>query len=337
MKIIHNDSDKFCEQRYALLVVYTIHAISYFKKSKIMTDHSRNDPEATTSVLYCWDSLPDKILVDIGLSVAKVCGLRDFVFFSMASKRLHTLLMNSEATVSEVIRFRTSFMSRSLSTTTPKATQTMKTMSITSTGSTIRKEPLVPPYSPSLPADLRNLRELKLFECFYGSFIKRRNVLNYPHAPHFHLPPDGDRHSRHARWHAQKEVVLAIARDVVRAVPSAAWVLESHCAAVTNNPTGDDDRDSNVTLRHSILHTLQFATQLEIPTDNTSISIKGRRLGRKAPDPDHFLVIQLEPSFWLELYVTLERDSSPPFELPLPREDRSQTGLAQLIRELETW
>ena len=50
------------------------------------------------------ESLPDDVLVGIGLFLT---DLRDFVHLSMASRRLRALLVESEATVAEVIRLRT--------------------------------------------------------------------------------------------------------------------------------------------------------------------------------------------------------------------------------------
>lgn len=64
--------------------------------------------ERSLTIPQCdFDSmLPDDIVVKIGKTVAKFCGLRDFVFLSRASKRLKRLLTDSEETVSDVIRIR---------------------------------------------------------------------------------------------------------------------------------------------------------------------------------------------------------------------------------------
>jgi hypothetical protein len=40
--------------------------------------------------------LPDGVLVRIGMSVAKLCGIRDYVLLSRTSKRLQKLLIRSE-------------------------------------------------------------------------------------------------------------------------------------------------------------------------------------------------------------------------------------------------
>ena len=50
--------------------------------------------------------LPEEILVRIGTSVAKLCGIRDFVSLSLVSKRMKRLLIDSEATIADVIRIR---------------------------------------------------------------------------------------------------------------------------------------------------------------------------------------------------------------------------------------
>jgi len=50
--------------------------------------------------------LPDEMLVRIGISVAKLCGIQEFISFSQVSKRMKRLLMDSEATLSNVIRVR---------------------------------------------------------------------------------------------------------------------------------------------------------------------------------------------------------------------------------------
>ena len=49
------------------------------------------------------ESLPDEVLVRIGLFVAKLCGIEDFVRFSMSSRRLKALLRDSERTTRKVV------------------------------------------------------------------------------------------------------------------------------------------------------------------------------------------------------------------------------------------
>jgi len=51
--------------------------------------------------------LPDAILVHIGNTVAKLCGVRNFVRLSQTSKRLRRLLIDSQETATNVLRIRT--------------------------------------------------------------------------------------------------------------------------------------------------------------------------------------------------------------------------------------
>ncbi len=55
------------------------------------------------------EMLPDAILVRIGISVAELCGLGDFLSLSLTSKHFYGLVMDSKETVtiSEIIRIRT--------------------------------------------------------------------------------------------------------------------------------------------------------------------------------------------------------------------------------------
>ena len=67
-------------------------------------------PKASPSL----ESLPDDVLVAIGLSVAKLCGARDYLALSKTSNRLQHLLVDSHETVHEILRFKTAWMHRSL-------------------------------------------------------------------------------------------------------------------------------------------------------------------------------------------------------------------------------
>lgn len=57
-------------------------------------------------------TLPDDVLVHIGTSVAKLCGIKDYVTLSKTSRRINRLLMDQEATIPEVIRIKTSFINQ---------------------------------------------------------------------------------------------------------------------------------------------------------------------------------------------------------------------------------
>jgi hypothetical protein len=46
-----------------------------------------------------WSTLPDEIQVLIGKSIAKLCGVRDFIALSSVSQRTKRLLLNSQETV----------------------------------------------------------------------------------------------------------------------------------------------------------------------------------------------------------------------------------------------
>jgi len=73
-----------------------------------MTTHQDHPPSRPE-----FSMLPDEILVKIGMSVARVCDIKDFVSLSSCSKRLKMLLLDSEPTVSKVIRIRTSMIESS--------------------------------------------------------------------------------------------------------------------------------------------------------------------------------------------------------------------------------
>ena len=57
-------------------------------------------------------TLPDDVLVRIGTSVAKLCGIKDYVTLSKTSRRINRLLMDKETTIPEVIRINTSIIHR---------------------------------------------------------------------------------------------------------------------------------------------------------------------------------------------------------------------------------
>ena len=95
--------------------------------------------------------LPDAILVNIGISVAELCGLQDFVSFSLTSKHFYGLLMNSKETISEIIHIETE------SNETPSTTD---------------NNPWLPSFS-LRPLRLRTLKQLALYES-----LKKLNLLS---------------------------------------------------------------------------------------------------------------------------------------------------------------
>ena len=76
------------------------HSISWQHEQKMIPKQQKEKQKRTTTESLI--TLPDTLLVAIGTFVPT----RDFVRFSMASKRLKQLLMDSEAVVAEIIRMR---------------------------------------------------------------------------------------------------------------------------------------------------------------------------------------------------------------------------------------
>ena len=67
--------------------------------------NNNNRPQQAPGCLL--ESLPDDVIVRIGTSVAKLCGIQDLVFLSRASKRLKKILVDSQENLTEIIRVRT--------------------------------------------------------------------------------------------------------------------------------------------------------------------------------------------------------------------------------------
>jgi len=100
------------------------------KHRRRQQEEQQNISERSLTIPQCdFDSmLPDDIVVKIGKSVAKLCGLRDFVSLSRASKRLKRLLIDSEETVSDVIRIRIDCSYSSYFLSSPFAVRTLEQM-----------------------------------------------------------------------------------------------------------------------------------------------------------------------------------------------------------------
>ena len=140
--------------------------------------------------------LPDEILVTIGTSVARVCGIQDFVYLSMASKRLKKLLVDSEATVSEVIRIRSS--------------------RIDATASAM----LLPSSSPSSswPIGIHTLEQLRFYESVVGQHHHNLLEENRVHFEFAELEIDS----------SSIDLIETVQR-LLQKHPSASVVLDAHC------------------------------------------------------------------------------------------------------------
>lgn len=261
------------------------------------------------------DLLPDGVLVDIGVSVAKVCGLRDFVSLGMTSKRLRAILLQSEATIADVIRCRTRpFL---------KSKQDERRREPSSTIPYVSPPPPTPSAIESL--QLRTLEDLWFFECVYGSSCRlAQHDIRY----------FGTAARRFPSRRVQKKFVSKILRSVLRTFPSAIVVVEYHESSSTSTAAAPGAIDL------SFVDGIFFCDELNINWkyhDRVLLRRWDKTLGRESPDPDHYLVIERRSCWWMEVYIRLTRTSGlteNPLDLP-PRPNYYQGDFPPSRRETE--
>ena len=238
------------------------------------------------SGLDSMSALPDEILARIGITVAKLCGAREFVRLSRVSKRLKKVLLDSksEEMIPEIIRIRSSFIDHSAM--------------------------LLPSFS-SLPIKIHTLEQLGFYERVVG-----HTPLPYGETYHnlleenrCHFEPGRRDFCRYSSGHSN-DLIMAVQR-ILRNHPRSFVLLDAHCGTNESDIFYDIDAQTFSQCRGEYVQTCivgdgaGFIGGIEMTKMRVMVRQWGKEVAKRARQSPHPYGEIAEEKGWVEVFVGL--------------------------------